>query len=147
MDDAKEIHTSMRKAAGIIQMIQKDIIPILEKVNLVGSDLDQRVLSAYLYQCTAEAQEVTVARAIEMKHNNSLISALANETSKLFNVASKHLTGLDKLVVEQWLLYLNIKEFIYLSYVSVYLFIIMQAWHYSNNKLFSRPTAIAAKIF
>lgn len=49
-----------------------------------GSDFDPAVLRAYIQQCTAEAQEVTVARAIELKHSPGLISALAHETSQLF---------------------------------------------------------------
>ena len=38
------------------------------------------ILTAYKLECTAEAQEVTVARAIELKHKPDLISALAHET-------------------------------------------------------------------
>lgn len=117
MDDAKEIHTSLRKAAGIFQLIQKDLVPLLEH-RLLASDLDLKVLKAYITQCTAEAQEVTVARAIELKHNNSLISSLAYETSKLFDNAIRCLGGLDKQLTEQWLHYLTIKKYIYLSYVS-----------------------------
>ena len=38
------------------------------------------ILTAYKLECTAEAKEVTVARAIELKHKPDLISALAHET-------------------------------------------------------------------
>ena len=59
-----------------------------EKVspNLDGSQLEDwhdvtvPILTAYKLECTAEAQEVTVARAIELKHKPDLISALAHET-------------------------------------------------------------------
>lgn len=118
MDDAKDIHTALRKAAGIFQMIQKDIVVPLIEHRLLASDLDLKILKAYFTQCTAEAQEVTVARAIELKHNNSLISSLAYETSKLFDNAVRCLGGLDRMLTEQWLHYLNIKKFIYLAYVS-----------------------------
>ena len=37
------------------------------------------IFPAYLNQCTAEAQEVTIARAIELKHNASLISSLGKK--------------------------------------------------------------------
>ena len=47
-------------------------------------------------QCTAEAQEVTIARAIELKHNPGLISALAHETSKMFTTAADNLHTLDQ---------------------------------------------------
>ena len=43
-------------------------------------------------QCTAEAQEVTIARAIELKHNPSLISSLANETSRNIDTYKIHST-------------------------------------------------------
>lgn len=49
-----------------------------------GSDFDPAVLTAYIHQFTAEAQEITVARAIELKHSAGLITALAYETSQLF---------------------------------------------------------------
>lgn len=78
-----------------------------------GSDFDPQVINAYIFQCTAEAQEgkqhlshanfslilnlrnffhyfpVTVARAIELKHTAALVSALANETAKMFSQAGK----------------------------------------------------------
>lgn len=56
-----------------------------------GSDFDPAVLSAYINQFTAEAQEITVARAIELKHSPGLISALAQETSQLFVKAGKQM--------------------------------------------------------
>jgi len=49
-------------------------------------------------QCVAEAQEVTVARAVELKHKASLISALTYETSKLFNAASMFCNSIIKLL-------------------------------------------------
>ncbi len=55
--------------------------------SLPCSDLDPSILSAYIAQCTAEAQEVTVARAIELKHSPGLIAALAHQTALLFQSA------------------------------------------------------------
>ena len=43
------------------------------------------ILTAYKLECTAEAQEVTVARAVELKHKPELISALAHETRLVSN--------------------------------------------------------------
>ena len=63
-----------------------------------GSDLDVRVIAAYLNQCTAEAQEVTIARAIDLKHNPGMISALANETTKMYTTAADSLGTLDQKV-------------------------------------------------
>lgn len=55
--------------------------------------------TAYVHQCSAEAQEVTIARAIELKHSSSLISALANETSKIFLAAASSVKALDAIKV------------------------------------------------
>lgn len=49
-----------------------------------GSDVDRNVLSAYVTQCTAEAQEVTIARAIELKHAPKLICELSAETARAY---------------------------------------------------------------
>lgn len=116
MNDAKEIHTSLKKASGIFQLVLRDIVPMIEQTTH-GSDLDPRVLNAFYYQCSAEAHEVTVARAIELNYSNTLISALANETSHLFSNSKVYLKDLNKSISEQWQLYLEIKKQIYLAYV------------------------------
>lgn len=43
-------------------------------------------LMSFLFslQCKAEAQEITIARAIELKHSAKLISSLSNETAKIY---------------------------------------------------------------
>ena len=53
----QDIHTSLRKAAGLINFVKDTLIPQLIEKPVSGSDLDVRVVSAYLNQCTAEAQE------------------------------------------------------------------------------------------
>jgi len=57
-----------------------------------------------------------MARAMELKHNPSLISALANETSRLFSDAAKVLDPLGE-VVSQWTKYLLLKAAVYQAYV------------------------------
>jgi hypothetical protein len=57
MEEAKEVHVSLRKAAGIFQLIERDFNPKLTERQMEAGDLDSRVISAYLTQCTAEAQE------------------------------------------------------------------------------------------
>jgi ElaB/YqjD/DUF883 family membrane-anchored ribosome-binding protein len=57
-----------------------------------------------------------MARAMELKHNSSLISALANETSRLFSDAAKVLDPLGD-VASQWTKYLRLKAAVYLAYV------------------------------
>jgi hypothetical protein len=59
---------------------------------------------------------VTLARAMELKHNPSLISALANETFKLFSDAAKTLESLAD-VASQWIKYLLLKAAVYQAYV------------------------------
>jgi hypothetical protein len=59
---------------------------------------------------------VTLARALELKHNPSLVSALANETFKLFSDAAKTLDSLGD-VASQWTKYLRLKAAVYQAYV------------------------------
>jgi hypothetical protein len=58
-----------------------------------------------------------VARAIELKHNSALISALANETAKLFHEADNLLNTLNDKVAGQWKTYLQLKAAFYTAYV------------------------------
>jgi hypothetical protein len=116
MDDAKEVHSCLRKAAGVFNLVQKEYVDRLLQKPEPGSDMDQRVVTAYVQQCAAEAQEVTIARAIELKHNPSLISALANETSKLFTSAASSLKALDVVKFAKWSKYFTFKAFFYEAY-------------------------------
>jgi len=82
-----------------------------------GTDLDVRVLEAYFNQSQAEAQEVTIARAIELKHSPSLIAGLCYETSKLFK-----LSGVSHLYIIS--IYYIILCYIILYYVILYYIIL-----------------------
>ena len=66
-------------------------------------------------KCTAEAQEVTIARAIELKHNPGLISALAHETSKMFTTAADNLHTLDqakvRILTSDWSIEINTSSY------------------------------------
>lgn len=57
MEEAKDVHKSLRKAAGIFHFIQNQYLTQLPGGYKGGEDLDPRVLGAYSTQCTAEAQE------------------------------------------------------------------------------------------
>ena len=87
MEEAKEIHKCLRTAAGVFTHVKEQIVARLLETPEKGTDLDARVLAAYIHQCTAEAQEVTIARAIELKHQSSIISALAYETARMYTDA------------------------------------------------------------
>merc|ERR1712029_363633 len=121
MEEAKEVHTSLRKAAGLVKFVQSTLLAQLGEARVDGGDLDGRVCTAYINQCTAEAQEVTIARAIELKHNPGLISALAHETSKMFTTAADSLHTLDQSKFGHWRAYFELKSQFYLAYAFNYL--------------------------
>lgn len=120
MEEAKEVHTALRKAAGLIDFVKDTLSPQLIEKPGEGTDLDTRVISAYLNQCTAEAQEVTIARAIDLKHSASLVSSLAYETSKMYTTATDSLSSLDVKSFGRWRMYLALKAKFYLSYAYSY---------------------------
>jgi len=120
MEEAKEVHTALRKAAGLIGFVKDTLLPQLVEKPGEGTDLDTRVVSAYLNQCTAEAQEVTIARAIDLKHSPSLVSSLAYETSKMYTTATDSLSSLDAKAFGRWRTYLALKAKFYLSYAYSY---------------------------
>lgn len=57
MNEAKEVYYKLRQAAGIFTFVQTEFLPQLANPPPLASDLDPRVLNAYINQCTAEAQE------------------------------------------------------------------------------------------
>ena len=61
----QDIHTSLRKSAGLINFVKDTLIPQLIEKPVSGSDLDIRVVAAYLNQCTAEAQEGKIIHKLE----------------------------------------------------------------------------------
>uniref|UniRef100_A0A3B3C3Z4 BRO1 domain-containing protein BROX n=1 Tax=Oryzias melastigma TaxID=30732 RepID=A0A3B3C3Z4_ORYME len=81
-----------------------------------GKDLEPRVMDAYIIQSQAEAQEVTIARAIELKHNASLIAALAFETANFYQKADHTLNTLDPEYSSKWRKYLQLKQQFYMAY-------------------------------
>uniref|UniRef100_A0A8C7Z0G1 BRO1 domain-containing protein BROX n=1 Tax=Oryzias sinensis TaxID=183150 RepID=A0A8C7Z0G1_9TELE len=85
--EAKDVHKSLKVAAGIFKNLKEVHVPRLITPAEKGKDLEPRVMDAYIIQSQAEAQEVTIARAIELKHNASLIAALAFETANFYQKA------------------------------------------------------------
>merc|ERR1711994_278557 len=72
--------------------------------------------------------EVTIARAIELKHNPSLVSSLAYETSKIFTTAADSLSTLDQKVFGHWKAYFSLKSKFYMS----------QAFNYQGESLLAQ---------
>uniref|UniRef100_A0A673BM73 BRO1 domain-containing protein BROX n=1 Tax=Sphaeramia orbicularis TaxID=375764 RepID=A0A673BM73_9TELE len=85
-----------------------------------GRDLEPRVIDAYIIQCQAEAQEVTIARAIELKHNATLIAALAFETANFYQKADHTLNTLEPECSSKWRKYLQLKQHFYMAYAYCY---------------------------
>ncbi|RWS10874.1 BRO1 domain-containing protein BROX-like protein, partial [Dinothrombium tinctorium] len=113
MEEAKEVHTSLRKASGVFSALTVHIDNLLEKPS-PGSDMDNRVANAYI-------QQLTIARAIELKHNAALISGLANEASKTFLAAASSIKALDATKFGKWLKYFQLKSVFYEAYAYCYL--------------------------
>ncbi|KAA0196024.1 hypothetical protein FBUS_06933 [Fasciolopsis buskii] len=88
-DEAKDVYLSLRQAAGVFKLIRDKYAPNLQSQPKQDRDLHTDILEAYINQSLAEAQEVTVGRAIELKHEPSLIAALAKETAKTYEHASE----------------------------------------------------------
>ncbi|MCL4145815.1 UNVERIFIED_CONTAM: hypothetical protein GTU68_005802, partial [Idotea baltica] len=120
MEDSKEVHRSLRRGAGIMKYVQAEWVDKLIESPVPGGDSDPRVHTAYLNQTTAEAQEVTIARAVELKHNPGLISALSNETSKMFTTAADSIESLNDKQFGHWKRYLRLKSTFYLAYAHNY---------------------------
>ncbi|KAH9519354.1 hypothetical protein Btru_075319 [Bulinus truncatus] len=116
MEEAKEIHKCLRISAGIFKFCKDALKSQLIDPPSEGShDTDTRVLDAYFFQSTAEAQEITLARAIELKHTVTLISALAYETAELYQKGDDALASLDQADVGKWRKYFQLKNKFYLA--------------------------------
>ncbi|MFH4979347.1 hypothetical protein AB6A40_006056 [Gnathostoma spinigerum] len=115
-NDAKLVHTCLRRAAGIFTFVCSNYSKVSDAQCQSGSDFDPAVLSTYIAQCLAEAQEVAIARAIELEHASSVIAALANDTVRLFQIADSHLEKLDESLFGKWRRYLQLKSELYKAY-------------------------------
>ncbi|XP_063160039.1 BRO1 domain-containing protein BROX isoform X2 [Candoia aspera] len=119
-DEAKDVHRSMKIAAGIFKHLKESHIPKLITPVEKGRDLEARIIDSYIIQCQAEAQEVTIARAIELKHNPGLIAALAYETASFYQRADQTLSSLDPTYSVKWRKYLQLKSCFYMAYAYCY---------------------------
>ncbi|XP_075003268.1 BRO1 domain-containing protein BROX isoform X3 [Calonectris borealis] len=119
-DEAKDVHRSLKIAAGIFKHLKESHIPKLITPVEKGRDLEARLIDSYIIQCQAEAQEVTIARAIELKHNPGLIAALAYETANFYQKADQALSSLDPAYAGKWRKYLNLKSCFYMAYAYCY---------------------------
>ncbi|CAG0879669.1 unnamed protein product, partial [Cyprideis torosa] len=122
-DDMKRVHTALKKAASLLQFVETSVLPELRERPQGGSanrDIDARLMCAYTNQCTGEAQEITLARAVDLKHKPGLISQLANTTYQMFNTAANAIQEMDVKVFGKWHKYLLFKAHLYLSAAYTY---------------------------
>lgn len=119
-DEAKDVHRSLKIAAGIFKHLKESHIPKLLTQAEKGQDLEARLIDAYIIQCQAEAQEVTIARAIELKHAPGLIAALAYETASFYQKADHTLSSLEPAYSAKWRKYLHLKMCFYTAYAYCY---------------------------
>lgn len=87
LEEAKEVHRSLKLAAGMFLNIKDHILPKLPASTEKGVDTDSRVVEAYAQMSQGEAQEVTLARALELGHKPAVVTSLALETSAIFTQA------------------------------------------------------------
>ncbi|KAM4041719.1 BRO1 domain-containing protein BROX isoform 1-T3 [Anomaloglossus baeobatrachus] len=118
--EAKDVHKSLKIAAGIFSHLKETHIPKLISPVEKGRDFESRVIDAYIIQCQAEAQEVTIARAIELKHNPGLIAALAYETANYYQRVDHTLSSLDPAYIAKWRSYTQLKMCFYMAYAFCY---------------------------
>ena len=57
MEEAKEVHRSLKMAAGMFLNMKESVVPRLPASPEKGMDTDVRVVEAYAQQSQAEAQE------------------------------------------------------------------------------------------
>lgn len=86
---AVDAFDSIRNAAGLFGLIKKVLLLQMNGEFCMGSAMDRIILEAYILQSMAEAQEVTIAHAIELEHGPAVIAALTSETAVFFEKCSK----------------------------------------------------------
>ena len=60
MEEAKEVHTCLRKAAGLVKFVQDGLVPQLSEKTVDGGDLDGRVCTAYINQVRVMITDVMI---------------------------------------------------------------------------------------
>lgn len=116
LEEAKEVHRSLKLAAGMFLSVKDHLLPKLPASPEKGVDTDARVVEAYAQMSQGEAQEVTLARALELGHKPAVVTSLAIETASIFTQAADALKTLDPNQFGKWTHYLTLKASFYESY-------------------------------
>lgn len=119
--EAKEVLVCLKRAAGMFLFVKEEASRLSGADEIEGSDFSGSVMEAYILQATAEAQEVVVARAIELKHDAKLISSLATHTAQVFSKADASISSLNEEVFGRWKKYFQLKHHFYLAYAYAFL--------------------------
>ena len=67
MEEAKEVHRSLKMAAGMFLNVKESLVPRLPASSEKGTDTDVRVVEAYAQQSQAEAQEGIFSACLFLK--------------------------------------------------------------------------------
>ena len=89
LEKAREVHRSLKLAAGMFMYVKEHLLPKVSASPEEGVDTDTRVVEAYAQMSQAEAQEVTLAWALELGHKPDVVTSLAQDTSSLFTMAGE----------------------------------------------------------
>uniref|UniRef100_A0A914YPZ6 BRO1 domain-containing protein n=1 Tax=Panagrolaimus superbus TaxID=310955 RepID=A0A914YPZ6_9BILA len=118
--EAKTAHCCLKKAAGLFEFIKEKTDLLCGLDDFPGNDFNMNVIKSYLNQSVAEAQEIAIARAIELQHSPSLISKLATETARIYHEIDTLLEKFNPSTFEKWRCYAQLKNKFYLSYAYCY---------------------------
>lgn len=110
---AKDIYHAMRVAASYFDHVANSQLDKFTYQQIPGSappeDLDARIVLCMAEQCLAEAQEVTATRARMKGHLPAVVAGIALNERDRFIEAKKHLTAVDKALIEDLLGYFDFK--------------------------------------
>ena len=70
LEQAKEVHRSLKMAAGMFLNVKDVLLPKLPPSPEKGTDTDARVVEAYVLQSQAEAQEGKALHQAKTKYSN-----------------------------------------------------------------------------
>ncbi|KJE95495.1 hypothetical protein CAOG_05944 [Capsaspora owczarzaki ATCC 30864] len=104
-NDLKDAYKLLRVAAGILLFIESTQIARLT-TSASPSDTNPAAVRAYSSQLLAEAEEVSLARAVEKKHSPSLLAGIARDIADKFDAAAKGIAQVKLDKVDKWSKYL-----------------------------------------
>eukprot|EP00127_Corallochytrium_limacisporum_P004449 Clim_evm3s164 gene=Clim_evmTU3s164 len=111
--DLSEAVNALKTAAAIFQYLASASLVSPE----TSSDTDPKVSEMYALLCKAQAQELSIYKAIDVKHDPSLISSIANDTAMKF---AETKNGFKSVNAKDLMFYSAVKEKMYQGYAYAY---------------------------